>query len=143
MLLQFRAFIMGRTRLEIFSAYVLLMMIQSAIGLGEPSGVPQAAVVTASTITVFLTQFVKWTGLPDRRGPIAVFAISLIFTALLAWSQGNFGRQTVLDYAAVFANILLGAAGVYGFTRAAPEAVSSFTKPPNQGAGNSPTTGGT
>lgn len=131
----------GRTRFELISFYIAFMLLQAAIGIGEASGVTQTVVVTVSGLVVALTSVFKWMGVPDRRGPILVLALSLVMTVFLAWTQSNFGRRTALDYFAVFVNILLASAGVFGFTRATPAAVSSFTKPPDSGAGNNPTVG--
>jgi hypothetical protein len=126
-------------RLELAALYVAFLWLQAVIGIGESSGVSQAAVVTVSGLVVALTQVAKWMGVPDRRGPIVVLALSLSMAIILAWSQNNFGRKTAIDYLAVFVNVLLASAGVFGFTRAAPEAVSSFSSPPSGGAGSNPT----
>jgi hypothetical protein len=130
---------MGRTRLELFSAYALFLLFQAVIGIGESSGVTQTVVVMVSGLVVALTQVAKWSGIPDKRGPIVVLVLSLGVTIFLAWTQTNFTRKTALDYFAVFVNVLLASAGVFGFTRAAPEAVSSFTPPPSSGAGSNST----
>jgi hypothetical protein len=133
-------FFMERTRFELCSAFVAFLLLQQVLGIGEASGVSQTLVSSVSVLVVGLTQILKWQKLlNDRRGPIGVMVLSLAFTVLIAWTQGNFGRQTAIDYVAVFINITFAAAGVFGFTRAAPEAVSSFSKPPDAGAGNSQT----
>lgn len=129
-------------RMELFAAYIVVLALQAVIGIGESSGVTQTVVVMVSGLVVALTQVAKWSGVPDRRGPLVVLALSLSVTVFLAWTQSNFTRKTALDYFAVFVNVLLASAGVFGFTRAAPEAVSSFAPPPNSGAGSSTTTKG-
>lgn len=126
-------------RFELFSLYVAALILQSVIGIGDSSGISQTVVVMVSGLVVALTQILKWSGVPDKRGPIVVLVLALGVTAFLAWTQNNFGRATALDYFAVFVNILLASAGVFGFTRAAPEAVSSFTPPPSSGAGSNQT----
>jgi hypothetical protein len=121
------------------TANIFFLAIQTMLGLGEDSGVSQVMTVTASGLVVACVQVAKWSGVSDKRGPLFVVGFSLLITVFLAWTRGNFGRTTAFDYFAVFVNILLAAAGVFGFTRAAPGAVSSFTPPPGGGAGSSPT----
>lgn len=98
--------------------------------------------LTVAALVVAMTQFAKWSGVPDRRGPLAVILLSLIGVAAWAWSRDAFTRAATFDLLSGFINVALAAAGVYGFTRAAPQAVSSFTPPPNTGAGSSGTTDG-
>lgn len=126
-----------------YSAIVLLSLFflqGGALGLASAGpGMNAQAVLTVSAVVVPLTSFVKWAGLPDKRGPLAVIILSLLGTAFWAWTKGDFARATAFDYFAGFVAVMLSAAGVFGFTRAAPEAVSSFSKPPDTGAGNNPT----
>lgn len=94
-----------------------------------------------SGAVVALTQFAKWAGVDDRRGPLAAIGLSLLGVLLWAVSTvPEWGRALVWSIFTGWVNVLLAAAGVYGYTRAMPEAVSSFTKPPGQGAGSSPVT---
>jgi hypothetical protein len=102
-------------------------------------GMPAQAVLTVSGVVVSLTQFAKWGGVPDRRGPLVVIGLSLLGTVFWAWSGGAVSRSTSFDVFAGFVAVMLSAAGVFGFTRAAPQAVSSFSPPPHSGAGNNPT----
>jgi hypothetical protein len=86
-----------------------------------------------------LTQFTKWAGIDDRRGPLAVILLSLL--GVLLWSFSTvpaWDRSLVWSIFSGWVNVLLTAAGIYGFTRALPQAVSSFTVPPGQGAGSEP-----
>jgi len=96
-------------------------------------------ILVVSGLVVALTQFIKWAGLPDQRGPIAVVALSVIGVAMWAYSyDDSWNRQDLWPYFSSFATVLFNAAGIYGFTRGAPSAVSSFTKPP-EGAAQAPT----
>ncbi len=96
--------------------------------------------LTVAALVVALTQFVKWSGVPDKRGPLAVLALALLGVGAWGWSKDAFTRAATFDLLSGFINVALTAAGVYGFTRAAPQAVSSFTPPPSTGAGSSVTT---
>jgi O-antigen/teichoic acid export membrane protein len=98
-----------------------------------------AAIVAVSAAVVALTQLVKWSGLPDRLGPLAVLGLSLLGVVFWAWSKGTFQQQQAFDYFAGWIAISTSAAGVFGFTRAGGEAVSRMTAPPSSGAGSSPT----
>lgn len=99
-----------------------------------------AAIVAVSASVVGLVQIIKWAGLPDRWGPIGVLGVSLLGVAIWGWSKGNFERTVVFDYFAGWIAVSLGAAGIFGFTRAAANAVASAMPPPGGGAGSSPTT---
>jgi hypothetical protein len=96
------------------------------------------AILTVGGAVVLLTQLVKWVGLPDGKGPIAVMVFSIFGTALWGWSHGGISQANAFDYFAGWANVALSAAGVFGFTRAASIAVTG-TKTPPTGAGASPT----
>jgi hypothetical protein len=97
--------------------------------------------LTVAAAVVALTQFVKWSKLiPDKRGPLAVLLLSALGVTVWAWSSHGLTREAAFDLLSGFISVALSAAGVYGFTRSAPEAVSSFTPPPGSGAGSSPTT---
>ena len=97
------------------------------------------AIIAVSAAVVALVQLIKWGGLPDKAGPIAVLGFALLGVALWAFSQGNFARETSFDYFAGWIAVALGAAGTFGFTRAAASAVASATPPPTGGAGGNPT----
>lgn len=97
------------------------------------------AVVAVSAATVALVQLIKWSGLPDKAGPIAVLGFAFLGVALWAYSQNTFTRETSFDYFAGWIAVALGAAGTFGFTRAAASAVASAKPPPTGGAGSNPT----
>lgn len=96
------------------------------------------AIVAVSAATVALTQLVKWAGLPDSKGPIAVLALALVGVVLWGWSKGTFTQTTAFEYFAGWIAVSTSAAGIFGFTRAASIAVTA-TKAPPPGAGASPT----
>ena len=97
------------------------------------------AIVTVSATVVALTQLAKWGGVPDKYGVFAVMLLSLIGVGFWGWSQGNFHRETAFLYFAGFVAVATSAAGIFGFTRAASEAITKTSSPPS-GAGSSPTT---
>ena len=99
---------------------------------GEEIGMVTIAVVGA-------TQLAKWSGVPDRRGPLAVIFFAGLGTGLYAWSQGSITRASMFSLFAAWVMAALAAAGVYGFTRSTPDAITS-TKSPPSGAGSSTTT---
>lgn len=96
------------------------------------------AIIAVSAAVVGSTQMVKWAGLPDKMGPLAVIVFALLGVGLWAYSQDNFVRETTFDYFAGWVAVSLTAAGTFGFTRAAATAITS-TKTPPSGAGGTPT----
>jgi hypothetical protein len=100
------------------------------------------AIISVSAAVVALTQFAKWSGVPDKFGPIAVMLLSVLGTVLWGWSVGDFERAKAFDYFTGWIAVTTSAAGVYGFTRAAAQGISSGTPPPIGGAGSSPTVKG-
>lgn len=97
------------------------------------------SIVAVSAAVVALVQLVKWAGLPDRRGPIVVLAFALLGVLLYQVSVAPDGRIFVRgDLWPIFAAwiaVSLSAAGVFGFTRAAGDAVvATRTPPPGAGA---------
>lgn len=97
------------------------------------------AIIAVSAAVVALTQLVKWAGLPDSRGPLAVLGLSLLGVAFWSWSRGTFEQARAFEYFAGWIAVSTSAAGVFGFTRAAPAAVTAAKAPPAGGAGASPT----
>ena len=89
------------------------------------------AIVTVSSTVVVLTQFVKWSGLPDKLGPLAVIVLSMIGMGFWVWSEvGYFERVKAFEYFAGWVSVATGAAGIFGFTRAATGAVTDLRSPP-------------
>jgi hypothetical protein len=97
------------------------------------------AILTVSAAVVALTQLIKWGGVPDRLGPIAVLVLALIGVVFWGYSEGTFERTKAFAYFAGWVSVALSAAGVYGFTRATSEAITKTSPPPTSGAGSSPT----
>ncbi len=97
------------------------------------------AIITISAAVVALTQLVKFSGLPDRFGPIAVLVLSMFGVALWGYSKDDFAVVKLFDYFSGWIAVATSAAGVFGFTRATASAVASATPPPHSGAGSSPT----
>lgn len=99
------------------------------------------AIITVSAAVVALVQLLKWGGIPDKAGPLAVLVLSALGVAIWAYAT-----LPVWDRALTFAlfagwiAVATSAAGVFGFTRAASSAVTSAKAPPSGGAGGSPTT---
>lgn len=96
------------------------------------------SIIAVSAATVALVQLVKWAGLPDQRGPLAVLGLSALGVALWAWSVGTFERTQFFAYFAGWIAVSTSAAGVFGFTRSGPAALTK-TKAPPAGAGATPT----
>jgi hypothetical protein len=96
------------------------------------------AIITVSAAVVALTQLLKWAVIPDRYGPLSVLVLGAIGVGFWAWSTGDLSRANSFLYFAGWIAVATSAAGVFGFTRAASEAVTKATGPP-AGAGASPT----
>ena len=85
------------------------------------------AIVAVSAAVVGLTQLIKWSPLPTD-GLVPLFVV-LSFSALgvVLWGvshEPTFSRLLLWDYFAGWIAVALGAAGIYGFTRAGVEAVT-------------------
>lgn len=98
-----------------------------------------AAIITVSAAVVALTQLIKWAGLSDKMGPLAVLALSLFGVVFWGYSVGTFERARAFEYFAGWIAVSTSAAGVFGFTRAATTAVIAAKAPPGDGAGSSAT----
>lgn len=123
---------------------VLLFIFQDVVtGPIAGGGMSGQAIVTVSAAVVALTQLLKFAGvINDRRGPLGVLVLALGGVAFWGWTTGDFGRATAFAYFAGWIAVATSAAGVFGFTRAAPEAVTGTKSPPAPpGAGANVTTG--
>lgn len=98
------------------------------------------AIIAVSAAVVALTQIVKWGGLPDKLGPVAVLILALLGVAIWGYSHGPIERAAIFDYFAGWIAVATTAAGIFGFTRAAATAVTAAKSPPADGAGSSRTT---
>ncbi len=97
------------------------------------------AILTVSAAVVSLTQLLKWGGLPDRAGPIAVLGLALAGVLFWIWTQGVFVRAEGFDYFAAWVSVSMSASGVYGFSRASGDALTRLSAPPTSGAGSEAT----
>ena len=104
----------------------------------SPVGMNATQMSLVSTVVVALTQLIKWMGLPDKRGPLAVLVLAILGVGLFGWSQGAISRASAFDYFAAAVMVAMAAAGVFGFTRSLPEAITKSSGSP-PGAGASPT----
>lgn len=100
------------------------------------------AIITVSAAVVALTQLLKFANvINDKRGPLSVLLLAAIGVAFWGWTTGDVSKATAFAYFAGWISVATSAAGVFGFTRAAPEAVTGTKSPPAPaGAGANPTT---
>src|SRR5688572_26152014 len=97
------------------------------------------AVISVSAAVVALTQLLKWGGIPDKVGPLAVLALAAIGVVFWGYAEGTYERTKAFEYFAGWIAVATSAAGVFGFTRAGTSAVTAAKAPPFSGAGSSPT----
>ena len=93
------------------------------------------AIVTISAAVVALVQLTKWSGVPDKWGPLLVLVLAALGVGVWAYTQGAVPREAVFGYFAGWIAIATSAAGVYGFSRAASETLTRGSSPPG-GAGS-------
>lgn len=109
----------------------LLLLQGSIIDPINSGGMSGQAIITVSAAVVALTQLLKFANvINDRRGPIGVLVLALAGVAFWGWTTGDFSRATAFAYFAGWIAVATSAAGVFGFTRAAPEAVTGTKSPP-------------
>lgn len=99
------------------------------------------AIIAVSAAVVGLVQLLKWSGLPDQRGPLAVLGLSAIGVTVWGFTKGSFDHTVAFDYFAGWITVATSAAGIYGFTRSGAASLVA-TKDPPPGAGAEPTTPG-
>lgn len=90
----------------------------------------QAAAAIAVPV-VALVQFIKWSGVPSRYGPLLVLALAAVGVGLYRLSVG--GPLSAADVWPLFVGwitVAVSAAGVFGFTRALPDAITAGREPP-------------
>lgn len=89
------------------------------------------AVITVAAAVTALTQLLKWSNvIPDRYGVFAVLGLALLGVLLWAYSQPTWDRAATFAYFAGWVAVATSSAGVFGFTRAASEAVTRTKTPP-------------
>lgn len=98
------------------------------------------AIMIISTAVVALTQLAKWGRLvDDSKGSWAVLAFAFLGVVLYGISnEAELTRHIVWPYFTGWVAVATSAAGVFGFTRALPESITSTSRPP-AAAGQSPT----
>jgi glucose dehydrogenase len=80
---------------------------------------PSETVIAVAGSVTALTQLMKFWGVPDRYGPYVVFGLALVGVFVWALSQPDpFNRLNAWQYFAAVVNVMVSAAGVYGFARA-------------------------
>lgn len=80
---------------------------------------PALDTIAISAIVVTLTQLMKWAFLPDRHGPIFVLIFSVAGVAAFGYSNGvPFAGPQIWHYITSTVNVMLAAAGIFGFSRA-------------------------
>lgn len=92
------------------------------------TGIDAAAAIAIGGLVTALVQMAKWSGMGDKYGPLAIAASSLGATVLWVYSKGAYDRSLLFDFAAGWANIMLTSAGIFGFTRSLPAAVSEGSR---------------
>ena len=96
---------------------------------------PSETVIAVAGSVTALTQLFKFWGVPDKYGPYVVLGLSLIGVIIWAVSQPDpFNRLHLWQYFAAVVNVMISAAGVYGFARAteARQVTSARRAPPTQ-----------
>ena len=80
---------------------------------------PSETVIAVAGSVTALTQLFKFWGVPDRYGPYVVLSLSLLGVLVWAASQPDpLSRLHLWQYFAAVVNVMVAAAGVYGFARA-------------------------
>lgn len=98
----------------------------------------ESSIAVAAAVTI-LTQLAKWSGIPDRFGPLSVLLLSAVGVGLWAYSFGQWGPSEVWPLFTAWVSVAASAAGVFGFTRASAAAVTKLTPPTSASAGGNPT----
>lgn len=99
------------------------------------------AAIAVGGLVAALAQVLKWAGLRDTLGPLALIVLSASSVSLWVYSKGAYDRTLLFDYVVAATNVMLTSAGIFGFTRSLPAAVTEGSRnSPIPGAGQSPTT---
>ena len=102
---------------------------------------PSGAMVAVAALAFGITQYLKFSGLPDKWGPFIVVGVATVI--VLLWVAGEYLENGFLGkplgYVFDVASVTFTAAGVYGFARSAgPSSVTTARRPP-AGAMDGPT----
>lgn len=101
---------------------------QTAVVVG--SAMDAQAVVAIAAAVVALTQLIKQMGVAAQRGPLVVLGVSLLGVGVWVWSHGVYSRASAFDILAAFIATATSAAGIWGFARSGPAALTSLKDPP-------------
>jgi hypothetical protein len=83
------------------------------------------AIMTVAGAVVILTQIIKGMGLPNQRAPIVVLGLSALGVVFWGISAGNFDKSQLFGYFAGWISVAFSAAGVWGYVRSTPAALTS------------------
>lgn len=114
-------------------------MTQDAAAVVVGTALDAGAIASISAAVVALTQLIKWAGLPDRYGPIAVLVLAAIGIGVWAYSEGQFAQTLIFEYFSGWIVVATSAAGIFGFTRATAEGIVRAMPPPTGAAGGTRT----
>lgn len=90
------------------------------------------ALALISAAVVAFVEMVKFGGVPQRYGVLAVVLCSLLGVGIWAYSYDALARENLFDLFAGVAVVMTTSAGVYGFIRAAtPSQVTNTRRPPS------------
>ena len=94
------------------------------------------ALMTISAAVVALVQLVKWSGLKDSKGPLAVLVCSALGVLFWGWAKNDLTREVGFDYFAGWIVVMTSAAGVFGFTRSTGDSIAKFKNGTGDGGSN-------
>nr|AUN37453.1 hypothetical protein [uncultured bacterium] len=89
-----RRYFVFLTAVALLHLFTQLATAQGDYLKASPAGMNATQMSLVSTVVVALTQLVKWMGLPDKRGPLAVLGLAFLGVGLFGWSQGAISRAT-------------------------------------------------
>lgn len=84
------------------------------------------AIISVSAAVVALVSLIKWAGVTERFGPVAVLLLSALGCGVWGFSTGDVSKTTFFSYFAAWVAVATSAAGVYGFTRASGDQLTRF-----------------
>ena len=87
------------------------------------------AIIAVAGAVVALVSLIKWAGLKDAMGPLAVLFCSLLGVIFWGIAEGQFERTRLFEYFAGWIAVATSAAGVFGFTRATPHMLTKMRDP--------------
>lgn len=85
------------------------------------------AIMSVSAAVVALVSLIKWAGLSERFGPLAVLVLSAIGCGVWGFSTGDVGKTALFEYFSGWITVACAAAGIYGFTRAGGAQLTRLT----------------